>query len=185
LQVTAALFASFGLAALTHLAVEEPLKRRVPLEPLAMTAAAALGIIGMTGLTVSLLHGVPWRLPIALQEALAYEHYDAKSDAYNPGCWLGDAEETSKMLPLCLQTSRSDAIALWGDSHAARLSPGLRKIFGADRISQLTRNGCAPLLGLGAPASSGCRDGNAAILDLIRKYPPQMVILFGAWQNYP
>lgn len=184
-QAAAALFVSFCLAALTYLAVEEPLKKRLSLRFLATLATSVLALVGATGFTIVLLKGIPSRLPTSLQEALAYEQYDFKADAYNPGCWLDNTEPTSKLLPVCIQRSEVDSIAIWGDSHAARLSPGLRKVFGADRVSQLTRNGCAPVLGLGAPASLGCRDGNADVLALIEKLRPKTLILFGAWQNYP
>ncbi|MDI1264412.1 MAG: acyltransferase family protein [bacterium] len=184
-QAWLALLASTGLAIVTYLMIEEPLKKRFRLMPLARVTALALAVIGTAGLAVHLLGGLPQRLPATLQAALAYEQYDYKSDAYNPGCWLANGQDTSQLLPVCLKSGRSDVIAIWGDSHAARLSPGLREIFGADRISQLTRNGCAPLLGLGEPASPGCSEGNAAILELLRRHPPRIVILFGAWQNYP
>jgi hypothetical protein len=184
-QAVIALFASFCLATLTYLTVEEPLKKHIGLRPLATMATSVLALVGLSGFSIALLKGLPSRLPTSLQEALAYEHYDFKSDAYNPGCWLGNTEPTSKMLPVCIQKDRSDAIAIWGDSHAARLSPGLRKVFGAERISQFTRNGCAPVLGLGAPASLGCSNGNADVLGIIQKLRPRTVILFGAWQNYP
>lgn len=184
-QATEALLASVCLATLTYLTLEQPLKRYVRLRPVAILATAVLAVTGLTGLAVSLTRGAPGRLPDALQAALAYEHYDFKSDAYNPGCWLGNGEDTSKLLPVCIKKDRDDAIAIWGDSHAARLSPGLREVFGADRISQFTRNGCAPMLGLGEPASVGCAEGNAAVIELIRRFPPRTVMLFGAWQNYP
>lgn len=184
-QASACLVASICLAILTYLAVEVPLKKHLRLSPLVRGAVASLAVVGLAGFSIAFAHGVPSRLPDALQAALAYERYDFKTDAYNPGCWLGNDEDTSKLLPVCLKTNRRDAIVIWGDSHAARLSPGLREVFGSERISQFTRNGCAPLLGLGEPASSGCRDGNAAVFALIRKHPPQTVVLFGAWQNYP
>ncbi len=185
-QASAALLVSLCLAAFTYLVVEEPLKSRISLRPLAWSATSLLFLIGLAGLAVMLQRGIPSRLPASLQNALAYENYDFKRDAYNPGCWLGNNEPTTSLLPVCLKTERKDAIAVWGDSHAARLSPGLREVFGADRISQLTRNGCAPLLDLPSPPASGteCKNGNNQILSILRGLKPETVILLGAWQNY-
>lgn len=186
LQASTALLVSIVLAAFTYLVVEEPLKSRISLRPLAWSASSVLFLVGLSGFAVILQRGIPSRLPASLQRALAYEQYDFKSDAYNPGCWLGNNEPTSELLPVCLKTKRKDAIAVWGDSHAARLSPGLREVFGANRISQLTRNGCAPLLDLPSPPASGteCRNGNNQILSILRDHRPETVILLGAWQNY-
>jgi hypothetical protein len=131
-----------------------------------------------------LANGVPSRFPIQLQEVLAYEHYDFKTDAYNPGCWLAYDEPTENLLPVCIQSKAADKIFVWGDSYAARLSPGLRKVFGADRVSQITKNSCPPLVGLGAPASRTCRNGNDVFFNLIRDNHPTTVVLFGAWMNY-
>jgi peptidoglycan/LPS O-acetylase OafA/YrhL len=180
----AALVASACLATATYLLIERPFKKGVPLKVAALASSSALLFVGTIGVIITIQQGLPDRLPAALRQALAYQRYDYAIDAYNPGCWLGNDEPASKLLPVCLQTSRDDAITIWGDSHAARLSPGLRSVFGANRISQLTRNGCAPILGLGAPASSGCKDGNDAFLEIIKTHKPRTLIMFGAWQNY-
>jgi lysophospholipase L1-like esterase len=122
---------------------------------------------------------------------LAYEHYDYATDGLLPGCWLM-SEPISDIPAKCVRINRGDGIVVWGDSHAARLAPGAREVFGTDRVSQLTRNSCPPLLGLGQPvaeikpeANIVCNESNAGILELIRKNMPRTVILFGAWENYP
>jgi peptidoglycan/LPS O-acetylase OafA/YrhL len=185
-EASLALVASLLLAAFTYLAIEKPLKSHIRLKYLALSTTSILVLLGLSGLAITLAHGVSSRLPTTLQEAMAYEHYDYASDAYNPGCWLENEEPTAKLLPICIKTDRKDIVAVWGDSHAARLSPGLRKVFGEERISQLTRNGCAPLLDLPSPPASGkeCSNGNSQILDILRRDKPKTLILFGAWQNY-
>ncbi len=184
-QVAAAILASFCLASLSYLTLEKPLKKQVALRSVALATTAVLIAVGIAGLAISLENGIPGRLPNALQSALAYERYDFKTDAYNQGCWLGDTEAMSELPSVCLKAGRSDGVVVWGDSHAARLSPGLRQRFGSDRISQITRNGCVPVVDLGPPAALACRDGNADALGLIQRLHPEMVILFSAWQNYP
>jgi SGNH domain (fused to AT3 domains) len=74
-----------------------------------------------------------------------------------------------------------NTIAVWGDSHAARLSSGLRLVFGVDQISQYTRNACPPILDFG---QSICRTGNLATIESLRAHKPKLLIMFGAWAFY-
>jgi peptidoglycan/LPS O-acetylase OafA/YrhL len=176
-----ALLVSLALAVLTHRIVELPFRTAETVPRVALIASTILATVGASGGGFLLSRGLPSRLPPNLQDALSYEHYDFKTDGLYPGCWLGNDVSFSKMASVCFQVGRKDSVAIWGDSYAARLTAGLRLVIGADRVSQLTRNGCPPLLDTKA---DGCRIGNADVLQWINEHPPQSLILFANWQSY-
>lgn len=179
-QSIAALFISLGCAFLTYYFVELP-QKRIRLKTAAFSATAALVIVGFAGFATRWQSHAPSPYPLPLQEALAYENYDFSSDAYSPGCWLRTNQTPDTMLSLCVKTGRSDVIAVWGDSHAARLSPGMRNVFGAERITEMARDSCPPLYPFD---TEGCIKTNAAFLEKLKANPPKKLIMFGAWQNY-
>lgn len=73
-------------------------------------------------------------------------------------------------------------MAIWGDSHAARLYPGLSAVLGAGAdLAQYTRNSCPPILGAVGP---GCSTGNADVIEQMRRDPPDVLILYAVWANY-
>jgi hypothetical protein len=76
-------------------------------------------------------------------------------------------------------SSTRPRVVVWGDSHAARLYPGLEAVFGRTiAISQFTRNACPPVLDLGYEV---CRQGNAWLIGQIARIRPDAVILFAYW----
>ncbi|MEO6380830.1 MAG: SGNH hydrolase domain-containing protein [Nitrobacter sp.] len=76
-------------------------------------------------------------------------------------------------------------IAVWGDSTAAALTPGLRhaqkqRNFG---LAQFTVSSCPPLLVNVHSMSELCIERNKKIVDLIGSISPQTVILHAIWDN--
>lgn len=73
------------------------------------------------------------------------------------------------------------AVFLWGDSHAARLYPGLaHALAGRARPSQYTRDACSPAMRVG---HARCLEGNAAVLRVIQQHRPETVVLFANWRD--
>lgn len=72
-------------------------------------------------------------------------------------------------------------LALWGDSHAAHLWPGLNRHTPTGSIAQWTASGCAPLLGMEMWKTRHCRAVNDWVLHKLRELRPQAVILAAAW----
>lgn len=72
-------------------------------------------------------------------------------------------------------------IALWGDSHAAHLWPGLNRISATNSVAQWTASGCAPLLGMESRLTPHCRAINDWTLAKLREQRPDVVILAAAW----
>jgi hypothetical protein len=172
---------SLLLSALTHQGVELPI-RKIAFASLRRSAVAAtllLAGVGVVGRYVPLL-GSQEAFNKNVRAVLAYEHYDVKADAHHPDCWLVDDAPFEQMSRDCMAQGEN-TIAVWGDSYSARLSTGLRPVFGADRITQYSRNACPPIIDDG---QSACHAGNVATLQSLREHKPKLLIMFGAWAFY-
>jgi hypothetical protein len=79
----------------------------------------------------------------------------------------------------CINERETD-IFLWGDSHAAALSPGLREKFSDKIISQITTSGCRISFGkddVDTFRSKQCSRSNHIAFNAIREIGPQVVII--------
>ncbi len=173
--------ASLLLAWLTWRWIERPVRsgpaRRwkvvLPSTALALVAAAA-GLLVQGG-------GAPQRVDVDVRGYADYV-YDFKPDSLVGRCWLGMFAAADAYAPECVQNDEGDGTPLllvWGDSHAARLTVGLRVVAdGRFRIAQFTRDGCQPLLVDRYPR---CIEANMAIVERIRALRPEVVVLFSFW----
>lgn len=86
----------------------------------------------------------------------------------------------------CVEEKRP-LVALWGDSYASSLYPGLKqlqteKTFG---LIQLTEAGCGPILDLQKLVyRQNCNSVNATNLKLLSKIKPDILILHSAWSHW-
>ncbi|MDA9215123.1 acyltransferase [Planktomarina temperata] len=86
--------------------------------------------------------------------------------------------------------SNSHDVVLWGDSHAASLSPGMRVRLGNSNLgfTQLTQSGCGPLANLEKlKHRSNCNTVNDSVFTKIVDAEFKNVVLHGAWLHgdYP
>jgi peptidoglycan/LPS O-acetylase OafA/YrhL len=178
----AAALASGVLALATYLFVEKPIRFGAPRSfkvPALVVSSVLVGVIGYVAYARS---GLPARFPPEVQ-AIANFQYEFKTDARYPDCWLSAKQPFDGFAPFCTGTAADSELAVvWGDSHAARLYPGLKTVLG-DKValSQFTRDACPPLLGVAAP---NCIESNAWVLAQIARMRPHTVILFAAWTHY-
>jgi peptidoglycan/LPS O-acetylase OafA/YrhL len=176
LAVRVVAIAGSALAAwLTYRWIEKPIrtgKRRVVV-PLvvAMIALAA------AGLAVHLGRGVPSRMPEPLREIASLD-YDFETDARVDRCWLVATAPADGFAPECVDDQAT--IFVWGDSHAARLFPGIRAVTSA-RVAQLTRASCPPILDFGYER---CVESNAYGFRRLREIHPEVVVMFAAWAQH-
>jgi hypothetical protein len=115
--------------------------------------------------------------------ALANFQYEYKTDARYPDCWLSKDQPFDGFASFCAAPiAGRDLAVLWGDSHAARLYPGLKAALG-DRaaLAQFTRDSCLPVLAGSYPV---CRQSNAWVVAEIARLRPAAVILFASWTHY-
>ena len=127
--------------------------------------------------------GLLSRFPI---EAQLYVQYNDFKNWYIPvrkdQCHLQDINSI-KHADICYENKRP-LIALWGDSHASALYPGLKKLqeqynFG---VSQLTAAGCPPLSDIDKQSRLNCDLINTQNLQDLSKANPNILILHSAWQ---
>ncbi len=180
----AAVFTSLILAWLTYRFVEKPIRLRVnPRSAVALLSAALIGV-GVVGYSTYKLDGFPSRFPVEIQEIADFK-YEFATDARYPECWLGVSDPYDGFAKKCLTPAGNKAgegVLIWGDSHAARLYPGLAAVIGdKTTVLQTTRSSCPPILNF---ADSVCVESNSFILSSIKKIQPHTVILFGAWGRY-
>ena len=101
-------------------------------------------------------------------------------------CHLQDIN-LSKHNEVCLEKNKL-LLALWGDSHASSLYPGLRNLqnkrndFG---IIQMTQAGCGPIFNLEILIyRKNCNLINSNNLEVLKKIQPQILILNAAWKHW-
>jgi peptidoglycan/LPS O-acetylase OafA/YrhL len=182
---------SFGLAWLTKILVEDPVRlgklgvatfRRTPLWPV----ASGLAIAGVLGSLVIATDGVPSRFSPRLRAVADWSEGNPDT-AWRPGrCYLS-SNATNEFSSECTPIKRSGVplVLLWGDSHAAHLYSGMtavRSTMALD-IAQWTVAGCRPTAQPGVD-SSVCVARRAAAMANLTKLKPDTIALAGAWERH-
>lgn len=183
---TPLLLAGAGLAAFfTWRFVERPVRtRQSRVIALGLVSTSAALAVGLTTLQLK-LSPEDWALgdPLAARVAHFERSYDYRTDARLGSCWLHD--EVGRADAECMEREPADQplVVVWGDSHAARFTAGLRalqherRVF---RVGQRTRSSCPPLLEVN---SLLCRGANEEVLDELRQLQPRVVILSARWSE--
>ncbi|HXD75509.1 MAG TPA: acyltransferase family protein [Vicinamibacterales bacterium] len=179
--------ASVALAALTYQFIERPVRSRPATLRMALMLGVLMACVGGLGVAALSAGGFPGRLPEAARQIADFSYDDASAYRRHRCFLLPDLNERT-VAPECLDsgpaTRTLKEIALWGDSHAAHLYPGLSAVYrGSFRLSQLTAAGCPPLFGVEG-SFSNCPELTAAAFDTIAARKPAVVILGGQWISY-
>ncbi|HEU0299578.1 MAG TPA: acyltransferase family protein [Longimicrobium sp.] len=178
--------ATFVLAVLSWRFVEMPVRRSSWSTRTLFTRAAAVsaGLVTV-GLAGHLAGGFPQRFG---QPAPQPDH----RAAYNPGtCFLQKKQAAGHWRAARCTFAPPGAgtgprVLLWGDSHAAHLTPGLLSIQ-AERPFVLTEAafaGCPPLAGYGERENPRCRPFNDAVLAYVTRERPDIVLLSARWNAF-
>jgi peptidoglycan/LPS O-acetylase OafA/YrhL len=185
---------SIVLADLTYRFVEKPI-RSGGIRPLKIaTLTASLAIVAVIGSQVWRNDGFPIRYNGALEamagepaaaakarKALLTYSYDYLGNALRGKCWLSRQDNAAFDACLPEASSSKRRVLIWGDSHAARLYPGAK--LDADlKVGLTALDVCPPTL---KAVDGGCLPMNQKVLSLVKKNPPDVVILFAAWFKYP
>jgi peptidoglycan/LPS O-acetylase OafA/YrhL len=177
-----AIAASLLLSWATFRFIERPIRAtRSPRTALALVGA--MTVVGGLGFAVHRAHGFPAR-PV---NAGLPPPYDWKVGYRYRSCFLDDKQEPSAFAPECIPRpsagARTPLLLLWGDSHAAALSPALRDQPGF-RLAQLTTSGCPPVLGMHVESRPQCTRINEAVLAEVKQLSPDVVVLAAYWSLY-
>ena len=171
---------SMILAWITFKAIEGFFRARVDYMRKALILCIMMSFVGILGVTTFYMDGFISRFP---NNAAFFAHPSTTSwdeDIRNPKCTRSNDVSYP---PECI-ANISPKILIFGDSHAASLFPGFRKLqkkynFG---ITQLTQSGCPPLFVDNInPNRPNCKINNFRILDLITKNKPDLIIIYGAY----
>jgi peptidoglycan/LPS O-acetylase OafA/YrhL len=152
---------SVALAVLTYLVLERPVRRRSDTHGrLALTLCGSMAFVGLLGASLYWTNGVPTRFPVdirALAGILDAETFFDFQNATRRGLChdLSLAASQEDRYRRCIESKRP-LIVLWGDSYAATLYPGFRKLqltkqFG---IGQLTYGHAPPFFPKGKTAAN-------------------------------
>jgi hypothetical protein len=180
---------AFAIAVLSYFFVEQPC-RKSPLaaRPLLLRYAVVSIFILLVCAGIWLSGGVPQRFPEFAQVRAQRNQLSLLRDP----CLVRENIDLPNRSQACYEASPLPAVALWGDSHAAALAPGLRDSVHAQHLSfvQFTRTGCLPLVGasLYLPKTpleqSVCvRYNQNALSSLAADHHIRTVILAGFWEG--
>lgn len=176
---------SFVLAWLTYRLIEMPVRFGRKSWIKTATLSIVLVVVGYIGYNTFQRDGLAFRFPSDVRHIANFK-YEFAVDARAGGkCWLAANAAPEGFASECIEVPRStekQSVLVWGDSHAARLYPGLRATLGEKvAISQLTRDSCPPILGFG---DDTCQKSNGHIISKIQTLVPTTVIMFAVWSHY-
>jgi peptidoglycan/LPS O-acetylase OafA/YrhL len=177
-------FLSFPLGYISWRFIEKPFRNRGVISrrfilwfAIAGTLSfCSLGIIGHLGV------GFSNRFTASKDSVLDFANYNFKEPYRERECLLAPDQSANDFLSVCHQVGEQKAVMVWGDSHAAALSYGLRKNLSGG--IQLTASGCPPVFELHVSRRKECVGINEFAKEIIVKHKPQIIILHANWLWY-
>src|SRR5262249_5045547 len=151
-------------------------------------------VLVSTGITIFLLgavvswgRGLAFRFPSDVLQLT--RDYDPKPAYRFKRCFLDTETQDSRFFAAeCLDPASSTGplVFLWGDSHAAHLFPGLKKLQQARqfRLAQFTATSCPPFAGDRTVGSGWCFEIRQHIEEVITAQKPPIVVLGTRWTLY-
>ena len=143
---------------------------------LCSSAFVALGWLGYRS------SGFEGRFTSDERVVLSYTTY-AFQDLYRVGtCLLEPDQAYTEFTEQCAPNRAVGGTLIWGDSHAAAISYGLRqKLQG---VAQYTASGCPPLVDVEISDRPHCRKINDFVKEEIRQLRPGNIVLDANWRRY-
>jgi len=115
---------------------------------------------------------------------IAYNEYQEKSKIIGRvgTCFLDIGDSLDLFDNSCIEPNSDDSVFIWGDSHAAALSFGLRNAY--KNVTQFSSTGCPPIMGEMIPSRPMCKDINDYIGNKIKELKPKNIFLYANWNMY-
>lgn len=147
----------------------------------AVSGSVAFILFGMIGY---LNNGFDQRLSVEQRFILSFKYNKVeRSDYYREGtCFLKPDQSHNEFSRECVSKDPSAVVMLWGDSHAAALSYGLRAK--VNNVIQYNASGCPPIKGLNVKLRPYCKSVNEFVLGEIEKFQPESLIMHADWSQY-
>jgi peptidoglycan/LPS O-acetylase OafA/YrhL len=180
----AILAASVVLAWLTYQFIERPIRfgRRYGVYKIGVLLAG-MAALGVVGLVADRTNGLPVRIPESLRGFMPTG--DETSVHWRRGkCLLLPDQGPAQFAPECSGGGHRPLLAIWGDSYAASLYPGLA-YFAARRgfdVAEFTASSCPPLIGYLNPGRRFCSEINDFVVKRLTELKPDAVILYATWK---
>jgi peptidoglycan/LPS O-acetylase OafA/YrhL len=111
----------------------------------------------------------------------SFQHYNYKKDYGEGLCFLTPDQKIFISNELCYPSTLEGNL-IWGDSHAAALLFGFRRILGSVNI--YTMSACPPFLISTSDISQNCREVNHIIIREIEIRKPNNIFLHANWSAY-
>jgi peptidoglycan/LPS O-acetylase OafA/YrhL len=173
LETIALVIASVGLAWLTYEFIEKPIRSGrlggVKTALIGMPAAAVFAVVTLVN---------PLPLPDEIERFATLQTGSLEWRLHE--CMLVEGDR--HFATSCIDPERP-LVALWGDSAAGALMPGLRDLQSQYRfgIAQFTVSGCPPLIVKASSAAQSCLDRNREALQRLAVARPKIVLLHSLW----
>ena len=124
-------------------------------------------------------NGFESRLDAGQRAILSFSNYKSQ-EVYRQGdCFLNFDQSYKDFKDFCSSEDGEGSILVWGDSHAAAVSYGLRKEF--EKVSQYTAGGCPPILGVRIRLSPMCEEINDFVSQEISRKMPDTILIHSNW----
>ncbi|HSL06038.1 MAG TPA: SGNH hydrolase domain-containing protein, partial [Nitrospiraceae bacterium] len=134
------------------------------------------------GLVGQFTNGFDSRLSKDERELMAYSNFDYNSIYRRRLCFLDKDQSHSDFSNECRSSSMEQSTLIWGDSHAAALSVGLRKEL--SNVIQYTASDCPPIRDAVIVRRPHCKDINDYVMREIQRIKPRQIFLLANWTLY-
>lgn len=125
------------------------------------------------------------KLSMEQRAVYSYTRYAIEELDIDGMCLLRREQTYRDFAPLCDNTHDNKAkVLIWGDSHAAALSRGLRSLFPS--VVQYTATECPPLVDSESIASwrPRCTEVNSFVMQEVERFKPNKIFLHAYWTFY-
>lgn len=178
--------ASVVLAWLTYRLIEIPVRFGLPRLHKEFALTSAMLMLAGAGGWVYANNGITSRFPNADRLLTQPADFKWNENVRNGICYLPGRAELQHP-DLCREHGHP-LVALWGDSHAASLYPGLHRLQQEKgfALTQLTSAACPPFNGVAQfnkEARANCEKVNEIVLSNLQKDKPDILLLHSVYQN--
>jgi hypothetical protein len=176
--------ASLALAYLSWKFVETPFRNKNKFDRRAIAWVSVTGLLCFVGaglLQPYLRSGYPFSLEQS--KIYSYTSYEPFHNSRQSSCFLGTGQSSKDFGRECGDVDpKMPTVMVWGDSHAAMLSIGLRFVYG--NVIQYTTSGSPPIVGALFLGVKYCAEINDFALGEIGRVHPNKIILDANWELY-
>lgn len=174
---------SLGLAYLTWKFIETPFRSKQRYNRTQIFSMSALGTLFfiVCGFAGQFSNGFDYRLSVMQKKIAAYSKYDGAKIYRSGTCFLSASDTHIKFSKECSQVpDNKKMLLIWGDSYAAAMSSGLRKL--DSNVVQYTMASCPPIID--DIFGENCSDINRFVIKEIERLRPNHVYLHANWHTY-